>query len=189
MTTIREAITNYLDTVALARSPHTARAYSNALNVFQRVLKKHKLDPETSPINSLKEDAMAWFLTALKDYSPATEQVYLQSVSGFYNFLAAERLADINLPRLALIVKQRARRPGIRLPQFPADDIERVLDYVSNSSSTNSKDETEHLRALRDRAFLLNSCRHWIARSRSLQASPRRCGLERGPRGHHRQRR
>ena len=155
MTTIREAIANYLETVKLARSQHTARTYSNALNVFQQVLKKHKLDPETSPIDSLTEDAIAWFVTALKDYSPATEQVYLQSVTGFYTFLAAERLSDINLPRLGLIVKQRARRPGIRLPQFPANDIERVLNFISDSSSLSAGDEVEHLRATRDRAFLL----------------------------------
>ena len=155
MTTIREAITNYLETVRLARSQHTARTYSNALNVFQQVLKKHKLDSETSPIDSLKEDAITWFVTALKDYSPATEQVYLQSVTSFYTFLAAERLSDINLPRLGLIVKQRARRPGIRLPQFPANDIERVLSFIGDPSSIPAKDEVERLRATRDRAFLL----------------------------------
>jgi len=155
MTTIREAITNYLETVRLARSQHTARTYSNALNVFQQILKKHKIDPETSPIDSLKEDAIASFVTALKDYSPATEQVYLQSVTSFYTFLAAERLSDINLPRLGLIVKQRARRPGIRLPQFPANDIERVLNFIGDSSSIPAKDEVERLRATRDRAFLL----------------------------------
>lgn len=155
MTTIQEAIANYLETVRLARSQHTARTYSNALNVFQQVLKKHKIDSETSPIDTLKEDAIAWFVTALKDYSPATEQVYLQSVTSFYTFLAAERLSDINLPRLGLIVKQRARRPGIRLPQFPANDIERVLNFISDAGSLSASDEVEHLRATRDRAFLL----------------------------------
>ena len=155
MLSIYEAIANYLETVKLARSQHTAQTYSNALNVFQWVLKKHKLDSEISPIDSLNEDAVAWFITALKDYSPATEQVYLQAATSFYTFLAAERLADINLPRLGLIVKQRARRPGIRLPQFPANEIERVLDFVSDPALLSDTSETEHLRAIRDRAFLL----------------------------------
>ena len=155
MPSIREAMAEYLETVALARSQHTARTYTNALNVFRRVLRKHELNSETSPIASLREDAVTWFIKALGDYSPATEQVYLQSVIGFYNFLAAERLADINLPRLALIVKQRARRPGIRLPQFPADDIERVLSFVSESTATIGNSEMDYLRAVRDRAFLL----------------------------------
>jgi site-specific recombinase XerD len=154
-TTIASAIAQYIDTVKLARSAHTARTYANALNLFQQVLKKHKLDPETTSIASLKEDAIAWLANQLKDYSPASEQVYLQAVAGFYNFLAAERLADVNLPRLALLIKQRARRPGIRLPQFPAADIERVLEFVSDPSSLSNAGETEYLRALRDRAFLL----------------------------------
>ena len=155
MKTIREAITSYVDMVTLARSQHTARAYSNALNVFQRVLKKHKLDAEMSPIESLTEEAFAWLLVALKDYSPATEQIYLQATKGFYKFLVSERLADINLPRIELFIEQRARRPGIRLPQFPAADIERVLEFVSDPSSVSNAGETEHLRALRDRAFVL----------------------------------
>ena len=155
MPTIQQAITSYIDMVTLARSPHTARAYSHALDVFQGVLKKHKLDAATSPIGSLTEEALAWLLLALKDYSPATEQIYLQGAKGFYKFLVAERLADINLPRLELFIEQRARRPGIRLPQFPSDDIARVLNFFSDPSSVVSTDETEYLRALRDRAFLL----------------------------------
>ncbi len=155
MSTIHDAISGYLETVKLARSEHTTRTYTNALNIFQQVLKKRKLDSNESPVDSLQEDAIAWLAAYLKDYSPATEQVYLQAVMGFYEFLAAERLANVNLPRVRLLVRQRARRPGIRLPQFPANDIERVLDFVSDPSSLSAGDETKHLRAMRDRAFLL----------------------------------
>ncbi len=91
----------------------------------------------------------------MKDYSPASEQVYLQAVAGFCNFLPAEELADVNLPRLALLIKRRARRPGIRLPQFPAANIEHVLEFVSDPSFSSHTGETEYLRALRDRAFVL----------------------------------
>jgi integrase len=54
-----------------------------------------------------------------------------------------------------LLIEQRARRPGIRLPQFPTNDIERVLDFVSDITSLPSESEAERLRAVRDRAFLL----------------------------------
>lgn len=153
--TIAFAITQYLETVKLARAQHTARTYANALNIFREVLKSKKIDAETSPANSLTEDAIAWVAKYLKDYSPATEQLYLQAVASFYQFLDAERLADINLSRIRLLIKQRARRPGIRLPQFPANDIERVLDFMSDNSKLSSSDGTENLRAVRDRAFLL----------------------------------
>lgn len=156
--TIHSAIEKYLDSVKLARSPHTARTYANALNAFQDVLGNHKpeaMDPARTPIYELKEDAIVWLATGLKESSPATEQLYLQATTGFFEFLAAEGLADINLPRLRLLIRQRARRPGIRLPQFPASDIERVLSEISDVTARQFEHENERLRALRDRAFLL----------------------------------
>jgi integrase/recombinase XerC len=153
--TISQAISAYLDSVQLARSQNTARTYRNALTVFQRVLEEYWLDPETSPAEKLTEDAITWLATYLKNFSAPTERLYLTAVSGFYEYVAAERLSEINLPRLRLLIRQRARRPGIRLPQFPAEDIQRVLDFVNNITEQVFEDEKDKLRALRDRAFLL----------------------------------
>jgi site-specific recombinase XerD len=153
--TISQAISAYLDSVQLARSPNTARTYKNALNIFQQVLKEYWIEPETSPTEKLTEDAIAWLAAWLKNFSAPTERLYLQAVKGFYQYLAAERLAEINLPRLEQLIKQRARRPGLRLPQFPADDIQRVLDYTNNLLEQIFDSENDKLRALRDRAFLL----------------------------------
>jgi integrase len=76
-------------------------------------------------------------------------------VVGFYEFLAGENLAPINLPRIRLLIKQRARKPGIRLPQFPKSAIEKVLDYAAGLNLLETTDPNEHLINLRDRAFLL----------------------------------
>ncbi len=163
--TIAQAIEEYLDSVKLARSPNTGLSYAKAMLSFRDVLKENSLDPEHSPVSLLSEDALAWFATALKDYSPATEQLYLAATVGLYKFLAAGKLADINLPRLGLLRSQRARRPGQRLPQFPREDIEQVLLFVNNitiplsdnpslTSQSPAQHENEQLRALRDRAFL-----------------------------------
>lgn len=153
--TISQTISAYLDSVQLARRPNTARTYRNALNVFQEVLKEYWLDPETTPVEKLTEDAIAWLATYLKNFATTTERLYLTAVAGFYKYVAAERLADINLSRLSLLIQQRARRPGIRLPQFPSEDIERVLDFATTVTEQVFEDEKEKLRALRDRAFLL----------------------------------
>lgn len=153
--TISEAILAYLDSVQLARSQNTARTYKNALTIFRRVLKERWLDPETSPAEKLTEDAIAWLASYLKNFSAPTERLYLTAVAGFYNYLAAERLAKINLPRLRLLIKQRARRPGIRLPQFPAENIERVLAFAAKLTEQTFEDGNVKLRALRDRAFML----------------------------------
>ena len=69
--------------------------------------------------------------------------------------MCSSDLAEINLPSMDLLIEQRTRKPGIRLPQFPTNEIERVLDFVSNIPSLAAETEVERLRAMRDRAFLL----------------------------------
>jgi site-specific recombinase XerD len=153
--TIEQSIYAYLDNIKLARSENTARSYRNAMNAFTALLKEHDLPTEKSDISDLPEDAISWFATSLKDYAPATEQLYLTAAAGFYEFLAAERLAEPNLPRIRLLIRQRARKPGQRLPQFPRNEIELVIDYAINLASQSVEDQTDRLILLRDRAFLL----------------------------------
>jgi site-specific recombinase XerD len=153
--TIIATIEKYLDSVSLSRSENTARTYCNAMAMFMNILKINKLDPESALIDCLKEDAIVWMANALKDFSPATEQVYLTATVGLYEYIAGENLANINLPRVRLLIKQRARRQGIRLPQFPKNDIEKIINYAQNMHNTEHKDESMRLIAYRDRAFLL----------------------------------
>jgi integrase/recombinase XerC len=153
--TITSAILEYLEVVKLARSQNTALTYGKALKEFKKVLVKSKIDPETSPAGMLTEDLVSRFAMHLKSFSPATEQLYVRAVARFYKYLAAERLAEINLPRMDLLIEQRTRKPGIRLPQFPTNEIERVLDFVSNIASLPTDSGMERLRAVRDRAFLI----------------------------------
>jgi integrase/recombinase XerC len=153
--TIADAAAKYLDTVRLARSEHTARAYKNAMKMFSDVLVEKWMDPQTTPIDKLTEDLLSPFTLYLKNFSSATEQLYLQAVKGFYQFVDGERLAEINLSRIQNIIKQRSRRPGIRLPQFPSEDIERMLDAALNHNLQTDGSTNDNLRAMRDQAFLL----------------------------------
>ena len=152
---ITSAIDQFLEVVKMARSPNTALTYGKALKEFKKVLVEAKIDAETSPAAVLTEDLISKFSVHLKAFSPATEQLYIRALARFFKYLAAERLAEINLPRMELLIEHRTRKPGIRLPQFPADDIERVLAFVSNPASLPTESETERLRAMRDRALLL----------------------------------
>jgi integrase/recombinase XerC len=158
--TITDVMTKYIEVVRLSRSEHTARAYQNALKVFSAVLVEKWLDPKITPIAKLTEDVISPFAMYLKVFAPATEFLYLQSVKGFYEFVDSERYIEINISRVRALIKQRARRPGIRLPQFPVDDIERVLAHITDPASLTAQgqaavDDNGRLRAVRDRAFLL----------------------------------
>ncbi len=155
--TISSAAARYLDSVLLARSANTARTYRNGMSTFLRVLREHRLDPEKTLLTALPEDAIVWLATGLKDLAPTTERLYLTTATGFYEFITAENLAIINLARVKLLIRQRARRPGIRLPQFPKDAIDQILEKVEELAhkTVDPKEINAHLRNLRDRAFLI----------------------------------
>lgn len=158
--TISEVMNNYLEMIKLARSKQTMLTYRNALRVFREVLVAKKLDPETNSIENLTEDFISPLANHLKAYSPATEQVYMQAVKGFYEYVDAEHAAEINQSRIRVLIRQRSRRPGFRFPQFPMEDIENLLAQVEDPeriiSATSEEDHTNsRLRAYRDRAFLL----------------------------------
>jgi integrase/recombinase XerC len=153
--TLLDAVHDYLDSVRLSRSANTARTYTTAMQSFLGSWMKDGQDPDEVNISTINEDFIGVFAADLKSYSPNTEQLYLTAATGFYEFLAAESLAEINLPRLRMLIKRRARRVGQRLPQFPKEDIQAVLNYAQSLSLTPSETKRERLRLLRDRAFII----------------------------------
>lgn len=155
--TISATISKYLDVVKLTRSEHTMRAYKNALNLFCDVLAEKWLDPSSTPIDKLTEDLVSPFAIYLKPYAAATEHLYLQAAKGFYEFVDAERYVEINLSRVHKLIRQRSRKTGPRMPQFPNDSIQMIIDQVSKAEFLDPYpyESNERLRAIRDRAFLL----------------------------------
>jgi site-specific recombinase XerD len=151
---IARVINEYCVTVTSARSANTGRTYKNAMNSFSNMLQMHHLSTASTPISALSEDAASWFIVYLKDYSPTTERLYLTAMAGFFEYLTAERLCEINLPRLRLLIRQRARKPGQRLPQFPYNNIEIVLENTNKIVKYPDDDPASQLINLRDRAFL-----------------------------------
>ena len=153
--TIKESMTQFIEMIKRSRSINTAISYAKGLSSFSQILEKHGISVNEAPVARLSEDSIPWFLDELENYSPATEQLYITAVKRYFNFLSARRLTEINLPRLSEFILQQSRRPGIRLPQFPADEIERVLDFAATFIEQVFENEVDKLRALRDRAFLL----------------------------------
>jgi len=153
--TIEEAVGDYIESVKISRSHNTARSYANALRAFTQLLNQRKFDTITIPVRDLPVNAIAWFAIDLKKYSPATENLYLTAVAGFYEYLAAENLSEPNLPKMRLLIRQRKRRPGQRLPQFQRENIESLLNYANDLTFMAYEDEAGRFRNLRDRAFIL----------------------------------
>lgn len=153
--TVIKAVDAFLESLSLSRSENTARTYQNGMSLYLEVLRKKKIKPEEHSIKDLPEDSIIWMITHLKNLAPTTERLYLTAVTQFFEYLSAENLLEVNLSRVRLLIKQRARRPGQRLPQFPQESIETVLDYALRLVQKPSDDQGERLRNLRDHAFLI----------------------------------
>jgi site-specific recombinase XerD len=155
MATIQEAMEHFITNISLARSDNTAKTYHNALSAFANTLQNHQLKLQDVDVSSLSEDSVGWFAMDLKIYSPSTERLYLTAINNFFEFLAAEQYSSPNLPRIKGIIRQKARRPGLRLPQVPREKIEDVINHMINLSIDETGEPFEVLRDLRDRAFIL----------------------------------
>ncbi|MBN2555975.1 MAG: tyrosine-type recombinase/integrase [Anaerolineales bacterium] len=152
---INATIEAYLETVALARSENTVRTYRNAMQAFRMMLTEQTLDPDTIPSIKADERWIADFAQYLRHYAASSESLYLTAANGWFEFLDAQNLANINLSKVRLLIKRRGRHPGRRLPQFPRNEIEKVISYAQTLDNVPSEDRRNRLRALRDRAFLI----------------------------------
>ena len=71
-----------------------------------------------------------------------------QRLTGFFEYLSAENQDDVNLQKVRLLIKQRARKPGIRIPQFPKDAIATILHAVETFPISDDLEEDDKLRLL-----------------------------------------
>lgn len=153
--TINETIEMFLDNIKLSRSENTEKTYRHAMKAFLEMLDEKGISAD-DPIDLLTEKIFSDFAKYLKAYSSSTESLYINVAKNFFEFLAAEEIKNFNLFQTKLLIKNRTRKPGIRLPQFPEHDIEAVIDYAINKiPSLPAETETDLLINLRDSAFLV----------------------------------
>ena len=150
---VYDAIKAFNRVIEQTRSKNTHHSYAKGLNLFSQSLDEMGIPVNTASVSQISEDVLPKFLEKLKDFSPATEQLYTTTVTRFFHFLMAEKFADINLSRMREIIRMRNRRFGQRLPQFPREDIDKILDFFQTTPPATAG--PEHLRDLRDKSFLI----------------------------------
>ncbi len=128
---MKEQIDHFLATLDL--SQNTISAYQYGLQRFTLIV------GEGAPLNA---ETFETFLSAIKDFSPSTKQIWRSAVLGLYTFCKSGDLAEIRG-----IIKHYTRKQGKRMVNFNREAIEQVIEYCSQLSGD--------LPALRDRAFVL----------------------------------
>lgn len=152
---IQKTVDLFIQNISLSRSENTEKTYRHAMNAFLDMLSESGIEPDAS-VDLLSEKVFSSFAKYLKAYSPSTESLYINVAKNYFEFLAAEEIKSFNLFQTKLLIKNRTRKPGIRLPQFPQHNIEAVLEYAKNQlPGLPCETEQDRLINLRDSAFLI----------------------------------
>ena len=152
---IQKTVDLFIQNISLSRSENTEKTYRHAMNAFLDMLSESGIGPD-DPVDLLSEKVFSSFAKYLKAYSPSTESLYINVAKNYFEFLAAEEIKSFNLFQTKLLIKNRTRKPGIRLPQFPQHNIEAVLEFAKNQlPGLPCETEQDKLINLRDSAFLI----------------------------------
>jgi len=136
---------------------HTHRSYRKALQDFFAVVENRaKIHVAKTPAAEVEPDWIVWYIESLQDkgVSPATEQVRLAAVRGFYKHLSLI-VSDINLTRLDALVSDYKRPLPHNEVLTTDEDVEKVLQWAWDCLHQPFRSRWEKLRAYRNRAFLV----------------------------------
>jgi site-specific recombinase XerD len=128
---MQDQIDHFLKTLDLSKN--TIDTYRYALLRFTDIV------GEDAPLDAKTFEE---FLSAIKDYSPSTKQIWRSAVLGLYTFCRSNDLAEIQG-----LIRHYTRRQGKRIINFDREAVEKVIAYCGQLSGD--------LPALRDRAFVL----------------------------------
>ena len=155
--TISEAIDSYLTILNHNRSDNTVSSYANGLAKFRQALDENKVDPDTALLDELSEQSIGWLGALLNEESKAdtSKRLYFSAAVGFFTWLIDEDMMEVNLPRLRKLVEMHTQRQGLKVPQFPQQKIEQLLDYVLKLPEQGTNTDRCRLLNLRDAALIV----------------------------------
>src|SRR3990172_1119370 len=128
---LAKARQKFLDSLKSRRSDNTLLTYNKALETFVNMLRDRHLDASSFPVAELNEDFLVDFVVHIKHLSPSTESLYLQVVKNFFEFLNAERLNDLNVSRVRMIIRQRTRRLRAVASEYPEEKIKLLIETMA----------------------------------------------------------
>lgn len=156
---LREAIEEYLVEVHRAHPQATYMAYRSAFKLFlATITREFRIRPGVEVIGSLKNIWAERFLAFLQQrHAVETEHLYGRAVLSFYRHAATQGWTTIDIEGLEAHFEAQRRPKYYAPPLPPIEAIKQLLAYVQAAAppAVERKPNRDHLRFLRDKAFLL----------------------------------
>lgn len=130
--TIKKYLNDWLSVRRASKSVHTFSASKNAAMAFLRAV-------GDIPLPSLTEEHYSQFLRELKHYNARTEQLYSTLIFGWFVYLGAKDIKQVNLAKLKYARENEQRRPGGRLRRFDRTALEQLKQRVACMEFKNKK--------------------------------------------------
>ena len=115
-----------------AKATHTRRSYERALKEFFEVVESQaKIQADKTPASDIQAEWVVAYIETLqaRKVSPATEQVRLAAIRGFFKHLSLT-IPEINLGRLEALIDDN-RRASVQNEVLTTDaDVERSLEAM-----------------------------------------------------------
>jgi integrase len=156
---LREAVEEYLIVVYREHPQATYMAYRRALKLFlATTATTFDIRPRQEDVSSLENNWAVEFLAYLQGrYAAETEHLYSRAVLDFYNHASRNGWTAVKISDLEDHYDAHRRPKRYEPPTPPLAAISDLLSYVQMTfpPAPERKPDRDHLRALRDRAFLL----------------------------------
>lgn len=147
MTTISEAMDEFVGKTYRSRATKTAQVYELGVNRFAKALRDHRKNPSSVEVSELKERWISWLYESTANLKPTSEDLYATAVRQFYKYVSLTDQAEINLAKLAEIMRDNRRGNGHRQARVDLDKLKLIVDEVAAS-------EPATVGELRDRALI-----------------------------------
>ena len=147
MTTIDDAMQEFIGKTYRSRALKTAQSYELAVKRFAKVLKVHRKNPTAVDVSELQERWIIWLYQDPKDLKPTSEDLYATAVRQFYKYVTLADYTEINQAKLAEIMRDNRRRNGHRQARVDLEQLKSIVDEVAASKPTSVGE-------LRDRALI-----------------------------------
>ena len=126
MTSIQSAVNDWLEIIRRAKSARTHKTYKSSASVFLSSLEI----PVTSSIAKLDESHFGAFLQRLKTSSPRTEKHHATIITLFFEYIAAKKIATVNMDAIRFMRRNETRKVPKRLRRMDFSAVAKVAATV-----------------------------------------------------------